>query len=157
MKKRISASNTDDVRSIITKGKRKFVTDYVVWKNTEKEIKRLDSLGFEAVCLFSEIYRRLRKFPEYNGAVAVIFAQSEYAICKKMQIDSEKYNKAFDVLVDNEWINVILSTEGYCVVSVNKRVFITNYHYYGESGTDSEVCSEFFDLFNNIQTERKEN
>lgn len=116
-------------------------TEFIIWRTAES---RFDNLtGDKRIFVLGEIYRRLRKIPEYDGSVAILFAQSEYAICKRLKMEQEEFDDILHGLIENEVVNVVYSTLEYKVLSLDRSIFLANYVYYKENGTDSKECADF--------------
>jgi len=135
-------------------------TEFIIWKTAESRFKELigDGDGFvkgNDVFILGEIYRRLRKLPEYDGSVAVLFAQSEYVICKRLGISQEEFDEVLHRFIENEIVNVVYSTLEYKVLSLDKTIFLTNHIYYRECGTDSKECADFSMKYEVNITEKK--
>ena len=133
---RIAVSKKDGKRNKIVRE-----TEFIIWRTAES---RFDDLtGDNRIFVLGEIYRRLRKIPEYDGSVAILFAQSEYAICKRLKMEQAEFDEILHGLIENEVVNVVYSTLEYKVLSLDKTIFLTNYIYYKECGTDSKECADF--------------
>lgn len=123
----------DDNKKLISE------TEFVVWISSSARFREANINP-----VFCEIYRRLRKLPEFEGPVAVLFPQSIYSICSRYKLSMEEYTEQFDYLVKKELISVVDKGEGYSVLTIDKSIFLTNSMYYKESGTDSDFCAEYF-------------
>lgn len=146
--------NTMRFRSTFTYGgkkAKKSVTDYIIWKTAEHRFKAIEG---DCMIVLSEIYKRLRKIPEYDGSVAIIFAQSEYAICKKYEMEQEHYNHLLRELIEKEIVNVVYAGEEYKILSLDRSIFLANYIYYKDSGEDSKACAAF-NMQYEIDTEKE--
>lgn len=116
-------------------------TEFIIWRTAETRFN--DLMGDKRIFVLGEIYRRLRKIPEYDGSVAILFAQSEYAICKRLKMEQAEFDDILHGLIENEVVNVVYSTLEYKVLSLDRSIFLANYVYYKESGTDSKECADF--------------
>ena len=123
------------------KGKIIYSVEFIIWRTAEN---RFNNIPESTLFLLAEIYRRLRKFPEFDGSVAILFNASVYAICDRHNCSIEEYTEVMETLLKKEIVNVVHSTSEYTVYSLDRSIFVTNYIYYRESGTDSKACSDFF-------------
>lgn len=105
----------------------------------------LENLKSDDKVLMIELYRRLRKYPDYERSVTFIMPHTEFVICSKAEMSLDEYNTAFADLVEEGIINIVFSNESCKVVEFNKSIFITNSDYYTECGTDAHICKGFFD------------
>ena len=123
--------------------------EFIIWKTAET---RFNNLPGDEFFLISEIYRRLRKFPEFDGSVAIMFNSSIYAICDKYDCSIEDFNEALETLLKKEIVNIVHATPEYTVYSVDRSIFVTNYIYYREAGTDSKACFDYFNTSYDVET-----
>lgn len=139
------ATDSNTIRWLVTlyKGTKKKIeaskTEIITWLIAEERFHSLSVRG-----VFCEIYRRLRKLPEFDGPVAVIFPQTVYSICSKYEMSPEEYEEEFNDLLRKEVISVIQDGGDFKVVTVDRSIFLTNALYYKESGTDAKACAEYF-------------
>lgn len=128
----------------ITIKKKQFTTTMRLWPQGEKVVSDLKGMKKAVMC---ELYKRLRKYPEFDRAVAIVLPQTELVIFSKYNMSAEEYKNCFRELIEDEIISIVASTDNHTIIEFNRKWFITNSVYYSESSTDAKLCKDFFEPY----------
>lgn len=121
-------------------GEMKETSQLLVWKRRKNTYEKIPK---EYLHVIVEIYRRLRKLPEYERPVALLSQGSIYGISKKYDSDMEETEEIIEELKKTGILFEIDKGGLFIVYSLNPAIFIPNYKYYAECGTMVEYVEEY--------------